>query len=218
MGVHVFYASPEGWGAWYGAQTTHSSRSSIFVSSLWVAVPEMDFLARKHLCLSCPFYPLSYSPSFQLFFLEGIVPFVVEDLAVFLWDGEFRIFLCFLAWTNQFNSGQLLSHVGFFVTPRTAACQAFLSITNSWSLLRLMSIEFVIPFNHLILCWSLLLLPSIFASIRVFNNESVLWIRWPKAWSFSFSISPSNEYSVLISFRIEWFDLLEVQGTLKSLL
>ena len=127
MGVHVFYASPEGWGAWYGAQTTHSSRSSIFVSSLWVAVPEMDFSARKHLCLSCLFYPLSCSPSFQLFFLEGIVPFVVEDLAVFLWDGEFRIFLCFLAWTNQFNSGQLLSHVGFFVTPRTAARQAFLS-------------------------------------------------------------------------------------------
>ena len=99
----------------------------------------------------------------------------------------------------------------------TAACQASLSITNSQSSLGLISIKSVMPFNHLILCCPLLL-PSIFPSIRVFSNESVLPIRWPKYWSFSFSISPSNEYSGLISFRMDWFDLLEVQGTLKSLI
>ena len=100
----------------------------------------------------------------------------------------------------------------------TAAHQASLSITNSWSLLKLMSIESVMPSNHLILCRTLLLLPSIFPRIRVFSNESVLHIKWPKYWSFSFSISHSNEYSGLISFRIDWLDLLDVQGTLKSLL
>ena len=100
----------------------------------------------------------------------------------------------------------------------TAAHQASLSFTISWSLLKLMSIESVTPSNHLILCRPLLLLPSIFPSIRVFSNESVLCIRWPKYWSFSFSISPSNEYLGLLSFRIYWFDLLVVQGTLKSLL
>ena len=99
-----------------------------------------------------------------------------------------------------------------------AACQASLSITNSRSLLKLMSIESVMPSKHLILCHPHLLLPSIFPSIRVFSNESVLRIRWPKYWSFSFSISPFNEYSGLISFRIEWLDLLAFQGTLKSLL
>ena len=98
------------------------------------------------------------------------------------------------------------------------ACQASLSITNSWSLLKLMSIESVMPSNHLILCRPLLLLASVFPSIRVFSNKLVLCIRWPKDWSFSFSISPSNEYSALISFRIDWLDLLAVQGTLKSLL
>ena len=102
-----------------------------------------------------------------------------------------------------------------FVTPCTAACQASLSITNSQSLLKLMSTELVMPSNHLILCRPLLLLSSIFPSIRVFSNESVLRIRWPKYWSFSFSISPSNEYSGLISFRMDWLDLLAVQGTLK---
>ena len=104
------------------------------------------------------------------------------------------------------------------MTPWTAALQAFLSITNSWSLLKLMAIESVMPYNHLILCHPLLLLPSIFPSIRVLLNESVLRIRWPKYWSFSFSISPSNEYLGLISFRMDWLDLLAVQGTLKSLL
>ena len=104
------------------------------------------------------------------------------------------------------------------MTPWTIACQAFLSITNSWSLLKLMSIMSVMPSNHLILCRPLLLPPSIFPSIRVFSNESVLRMRWPKYWSFSFSISPFNEYSGLISFRMDWLDLLAVQGPLKSLI
>ena len=103
------------------------------------------------------------------------------------------------------------------MTPWTAAHQASLSSTNSWSLLKLMSIESVMPSNHLILCYPFLLPPSIFPSIRVFSNESVLPIRWPKYWSFSFNISPSNEYSGLISFRMDWLGLLAVQGTLKSL-
>ena len=115
-------------------------------------------------------------------------------------------------------SVQSLSHVRLFVTPWTEACQASLSITNSQSLLKLMSIKSVMPFSHLILCHPLLLLPSIFPSIRVFSNESALCIRWPKYRSFSFIISPSNEYSRLIFFRIDWLDLLAVQGTLKSLL
>ena len=116
----------------------------------------------------------------------------------------------------QFSSVQLLSHVQLFVTPWTAARQASLSITNSWNLLKPMSIEPVMPSNHLILCHPLLFPPSIFP--RVFSKESVLHIRCPKYWSFSFSISPTNEYSGLISFRIDWLDLLAVQGTLKSLL
>ena len=116
----------------------------------------------------------------------------------------------------HFSSVKSLSRVRLFVTPWTAASQASLSTTNSWRLPKIMSIESVIPSNHFILCCPLLLLPSIFPSIRVFSNESALCIRWPKYWSFS--ISPSNEYSGLISFRIEWFDLLVVQGTLKSLL
>ena len=114
-------------------------------------------------------------------------------------------------------SVQLLSHVRLFATPWIAACQDSLSITNSQSLLKLISIESMIPSNYLILCHPLLP-PSIFPSIRVFSNESALCIRWPKDWSFSFSISPSNEYSGLISFRMDWSDLLAVQGTLKSLL
>ena len=114
----------------------------------------------------------------------------------------------------QFSSVQLLSHVWLFVTPWTAARQASLSITNSWSLLKLMSIELVMPSNRLILCYPLLL-PSIFPSIRVFSNETALCIRWPKYSSFSFSSSPSNEYSALISFKIDWFHLPSVQGTLK---
>ena len=119
---------------------------------------------------------------------------------------------------SQFSSVQSLSHVQLFVTPWTAACQASLSITNSWSLLKLMSIELVMPFNHLILCGPFLFPPSIFPSIRVFSNESALQIRWPKYGSFSFSISPSKEHPGLISFRLDWLDPLEVQETLKSLL
>ena len=116
------------------------------------------------------------------------------------------------------SSVQSLSCVRLFVTPWTAVCQASLSVTNSWSLPRLMSIELVTPSSHLILCRPLLLLPSIFPSIRVFSNESALHIRWPKFWSFSFNISPSDKHPGLISFRMEWLDLLVVQGTLKSLL
>ena len=130
--------------------------------------------------------------------------------------------LCFcfpfihLVW--KFSSVQLLSHVRLYVTPWTAAYQASLSKTNSQNLLKLMSTESVMPSNHLILCRPLLLLPSIFPSIWVFSNESVIRITWPKLWSFSFNISPSNEYSGLISLRMDWLDLLAVQGTLKSLL
>ena len=120
--------------------------------------------------------------------------------------------------TKSIHSVQLLSCIQLFATPWTAACQVSLSITNSWNLFKLMSIKSVMPSNHLILCHLLLLLPSIFPSIRVFSNKSVLLIRWPKYWSFSFSISPSNEYSGLISFRMDWLDLLAVQGTLKILL
>ena len=119
---------------------------------------------------------------------------------------------------NLLTSVQFLGCVRLFVTPWTAACQASLSITNSQSLLKPISIASEIPSNHLILCHPLLLPPSIFPSIRGFSNESVLPIRWPKYWSFSFNISPSNEYSRLISFRMDWLDLLVVQGTLKSLL
>ena len=128
--------------------------------------------------------------------------------------------LSWLSWcklTYQFIS-QLLSCVQLFAAPWTAARQASLSITNSRSLLKLMFIELVMPSSHLILCCPLPLPPSIFPTIRVFSNESVLHIKWPKYWSFSFSISPSNEYSGLISFRMDWLDFLAVQGTLKSLL
>ena len=118
---------------------------------------------------------------------------------------------------HRFISVQLFNHVQLFVTAWMATCQAFLSITNSRSLLKLMSIESVMPSNHLILCHPLLLLPSIFPSIRVFSNESALCIRWPKYWSFSFNISLSNEHPGLISFRMDWLDLLAVQGTLKNL-
>ena len=124
--------------------------------------------------------------------------------------------MCLISTEAYTTSVQPLSHVRLFATPRMAACQAFLSITNSQGLL--MAIELVMPSNHLILCHPLLLPPSIFPSIRVFSNESVLHIMWPKYGSFSFSISPSSEHPGLISFRMDWLDLLAVQGTLKSLL
>ena len=123
---------------------------------------------------------------------------------------------CLLHW--QFSSVQSLSRVQLFATPWTAARQSSLAVTNSRSLLKLMSVKWVMPSNHLILCHPHRLPPPIFPSMRVFSNESVLLIRWPKYWSFSFSISLSNEYSELISFRMDWLDLFAVQGTLKSLL
>ena len=128
------------------------------------------------------------------------------------WDFQ----ICWYIECSTFSSVQSLSHVQLFATPWTAECQATLSITNSWNLLKLMSNRSVMQSNHLILCCPLLLLPSNFPNIRVFPKESVLHIRWPKYWRFSFSISPSDEYSELISFRMEWLDL--IQGTLKSLL
>ena len=133
----------------------------------------------------------------------------------------FNIYIQLINWIKysiHISSVQFLSCVCIFAIPWTAAHQASLSITNSWSLLKLMSVESVMTSNHLILYHPLLLLSSIFPSIRVFSNESAFHIRWPKYWSFSFSISPSNEYSWLISFGMDWLDLLAVQGTLKSLL
>ena len=123
-----------------------------------------------------------------------------------------------ISMTLSVSSVQSPSHIWLFATPWTAACQASQSITDFQSLLKLMSIKLVMPSLSLILCHPLILLPSIFPSIKVFSNESVLHIRWPKYWNFSISISPSNEYSGLISFRMDWLDLLAVQGTLKSLL
>ena len=137
------------------------------------------------------------------------------EKSYFRFNKELRILQTLL---EAISSVQLLSHVRLSAMPWTAACQTSLSSTNSQSLLKLMPVESVMPSNHLILCHPLLLLPSIFPSIRVFSNESVLQIRWPKYWSFSFIISHSNEYSGLISFRIDWFYLLAVEGTLKSLL
>ena len=119
--------------------------------------------------------------------------------------------------TFLFSTVQSLSHVQLFATLWTAASQASLSVTNSWSSFKLMSIQSMMPSNHLILCRPLLFLPSIFPNIRVFSNESALLIRWPKYWSFSFNVSPFNEHPGLISFRVDWLDLLEVQGTLMSL-
>ena len=132
-----------------------------------------------------------------------------DDIAEFSWKPLFLL---------QFSSVQSLSCVRLFATPWTAARQVTLSITNSWSSPKPMSIESVMPSNHLILCRPFFLLPSIFPSIRVFSNESALHIRWSKYWSFSFSISPSNEHPGLISSRMDWLDLLTVQRTLKSLL
>ena len=134
----------------------------------------------------------------------------------------FSFFLSFFFFLGIFFNSEChccsVSHIWLLETPWTAACQGSLSFTIFQNLFKLMFVESMMPFNHLILCCPLLLLPSVFPSIRVFSNESALHIRWPKYWSFNFSISPSNEYSWLISFRIDWFNLLEVEGTLKSLL
>ena len=135
-----------------------------------------------------------------------------------LWSSPRAVAFVHLFGEINYTSVQLVCCVRLFATPWTAACQSSLYITNSRSLLKLLSIELVMPSNHLILCYPRLLPPSIFPSIRVFSTELVLHIRWPKHWSFSFSISPSNEYWRLISFRMDWLDLPAVQGTLKSLL
>ena len=148
--------------------------------------------------------------------LSVILCFSFQNVLFQCWDKQ-SIWLLYVNFIPS-SSVQLLSHVQLFVTLWTAACQASLSITISRNSIKLMSIKSVMPFNHLILHCPLLLLPSIFPSIRVFSNESVLCIRCPKYWHFSFSISPSNEYSGLISFRMDWLDLFSVQGTLKSLL
>ena len=147
-------------------------------------------------------------------------PFSILSLYIFIQSFLFLKYCVFIGKIKwfQFGSVQSLSHVRLFVTPWIAARQASLSITNSWSSLKLTSIESVMPSSHLILCRPLLLLLPIRPSIRVFSNESTLRMRWPKYWSFSFNISPSNEHPGLISFRMDWLDLLAVQGTLKSLL
>ena len=153
--------------------------------------------------------------------------FLLQDLWDLFWDTSesgcdlitgTEIFLRYLHSYVSFSSVQSLSHFWLFATPGTAAHQASLSITNSQSSLKLMSIESMMPYSHLILCCPLLLLPSIFPSIRVFSNESALRVRWPKYWSFSFNISPTNKHPGLISFRMDWFNLLAVLGILKSLL
>ena len=158
----------------------------------------------------CPGINLLVIHGHPLCSCPGSSPGVSLDLAVET-NGDLKL-------PSQFSLVQPLSRVQLFATPWTAARQASLSFTNSWSSLRLRSVESVMPSSHLIHCRPLLLPPSIFPSIRVFSNESVLPIRCPKYWSFSFSISPSNDYSGLISFRMDWLDLLAVQGTLKSLL
>ena len=140
------------------------------------------------------------------------------DLILFSKSVVLMIKIIWRSLKKMLSSVQSLSRVWLFVTPWITACQASLSITNCWSLPKPMSIKSVMPSNHLILCCPLLLLPSIFPSIRVFSNESALHIRWPKYWSFSFNMSPSNEHPGLISFGMDWLDLLAVQGTLKSLL
>ena len=151
---------------------------------------------------------------FIIYLLLCIVSFLRTVIALFY---VYNAIISSTNFTYHFSSVQSLSHVWLFATPWTAASKASLSITNTRSLLKLMSIELVMPSKHLILCCPLLLLPSIFPSIRVFSNESVLHISWPKYWRFSFSICPSDEYPGLISFRMDWLDLLAIQGTLMSL-
>ena len=160
---------------------------------------------------------ISYSASFPgISYSMALLPSIVKELSCLLFSG-FTYGLHRFS-SVQFSSVESLSRVQLFATPWISARQASLSITNSWSLPKFMSIESVMPSSHLILCRPLLLLPPIPSSIRLFSNESTLCMRWPKYWSFSFSISPSNEHPGLVSFRMDWLDLLAVQGTLKSLL
>ena len=182
--------------------------------SAWPSFSSCFLYLVNSLCISERF--LSY---FALPPASGVLPGTLSEAP---WGRVGGLFwLCILthqAIPVQFSSVQSLSHVWFFATPWIAACQASLSITNPRSLLKPMSTELVMPSNHLILCHPLLLLSPIPPSIRAFSNQSTLHMRWPKYWSFSFSISPSNEHPGLISFRMYWLDLLAVQGTLKSLL
>jgi len=178
------------------------------------AIPQPSSLL--HACHS-PYYHKwseSHSVVSNSMWLHGLYNFPGQNTVV----GSLSLLQVQFSSVAQFSSVQSLSRVRLFAIPWIAARQASLSITNSWSLPKLMSTESVMPSNHLILCRPLLLMPSIFPNIRVFSNESVLCIRWPKYWSFSFKISPSNEHPGLISFRMDWLDLLAVQGTLKNLL
>ena len=185
-----------------------------YISALYIGLPR--WLRWKRICLQCR------RPGFDPWVRN--IPWRKEWLST----PEYQYLKDPHPWTNFYplisvenaqetSSVQLLSRVWLFVTPWSAGRQASLSITNSQSLLKLMCIESVMPSNHLILCCSFVVLLSTFPSIRVFSNESVLLIRWPKYWSFRFSISPSSEYSGLISFKVDWFDLLAVQGTLKEI-
>ena len=201
-----------------------STQASLSCSVAWSLLTHVNWVGDA-LLLSYPLVPFSSCP--QSFPTSGSFPMS----SLFTSDGQSTgasasalvLPMNIQGWlpywvTESSSSLQSLSPVWLFVISWTTALQASLSITNSWSLLKLMLIELMMPSNHLILCCPFLLLPSIFPSIRVFSNESVLSIMWPKYWSFSFHISPSNEYAGLISFKIDWFDLLAVQGTLKSLL
>ena len=202
--------------SWAGQSIQHETQNShlkaLFLCLFTCTSPPTSSTHFTSVCLSTPILT-KLSDSFDLIcafytFLPG------NSFNLFWWNPEVLL----KAVLELSQSVQSLSPVQLFATPWTAARQASLSITNSWSLLKLISIKSVMPSNHLILCLPLLLPPSIFLSIRVFSNESALCIRWPKYWSLSFNISPSNEHSGLTSFRIDWLDLLAVQGTLKSLI
>ena len=182
----------------------------LFVTDLGIAGSNFSLLESIPTLFYNPFFPRL--PSQLLASASFLVPHKI-------WSCHIpALNLLVISPWHEFSSVQSLSRVQLFATPRTAACQVSLSITNSCSLFKLMSIASVMPSNHLILCCPLLLSPSIFPSIRVFSNESALRIRWPKYWSLSFNICPSNEHPGLNSFRMDWLDLLAVQGTLQSLL
>ena len=188
------------------------SPSLAFSIKFCICTSEIVYFSSKPIFMLLNFIAIKwYFPSFSLFSFSSCIFFL---LFLFLFSETIYI-NCQI---ETFSSVQSLTRVWLFAAPWTAACQATLSITNCWSLPKLRFIESVMPSNHLILCYPLLLLPSIFPSVRAFSNESALCIRWPKYWSFSFNISPSNEYPGLICFRMNWLDLLAVQGTLKSLL
>ena len=186
------------------------------------SVLQMSVQSSWFIVLSRTYVFMWFLSNSSTFYYEWSIEITIILLELCISPFNSVIFVSYISrvscWMCQFSSVQSLSHVWLFVTPWTAARQASLSITNSRSLLKPIPIEWVMTSNHLILYCPLLLSPSIFRSIRVFSNESALHIRWSKYWSFSFNISPSNEQSELISFRMDWLDLLAVQGTLKSLL